>query len=65
MFAVNTFAQKADSLETVLRKSKADSSKSILLSLLSNELTKTNPAKALESARAGLILAKQIGRAHV
>jgi two-component system, NarL family, sensor histidine kinase UhpB len=50
--------QKADSLESVLQKAKADSSKSILLSILSNELTKTNPAKALEKARAGLSIAK-------
>jgi two-component system, NarL family, sensor histidine kinase UhpB len=60
LFAVNTFAQKADSLEIVLSKTKADSSKSILLSLLSDELTKSNPAKAVESARKGLKLAKQI-----
>jgi two-component system, NarL family, sensor histidine kinase UhpB len=58
LFAANTFAQKADSLESVLQKTKADSSKSILLSLLSNELTKINPAKALEKARAGLSIAK-------
>ncbi|MFM9839277.1 MAG: tetratricopeptide repeat protein [Cyclobacteriaceae bacterium] len=50
--------QKADSLEAVLQRAKADSSKSILLSLLSNELTKINPAKALEKAKAGLSIAK-------
>jgi hypothetical protein len=39
VFFAKAFAQKADSLEIVLFKTKADSSKSILLSLLSDELT--------------------------
>jgi two-component system, NarL family, sensor histidine kinase UhpB len=58
LLALNTFAQKVDSLESVLQKTKADSSKSLLLSILSDELTKINPAKALEKARAGLSIAK-------
>jgi two-component system, NarL family, sensor histidine kinase UhpB len=60
VFFAKAFAQKADSLEIVLSKTKEDSSKSILLSLLSDELTKSNPAKAVESARKGLKLAEQI-----
>lgn len=54
-------AQKADSLEAVLLKTKADSTKTILWSLLADELTKSNPPKAVESARAGLTLATEIG----
>lgn len=61
MFAVNAKAQKADSLQGLLRKAKNDTTKIILLSQLSNELTKSNPQKAVESARRGLELAKQIG----
>jgi two-component system sensor histidine kinase UhpB len=54
-------AQKADSLEAVLRRTKADSTKTILLSLLADELTKSNPPKAFESARNGISLAKRTG----
>jgi two-component system, NarL family, sensor histidine kinase UhpB len=57
---VNAFAQKVDSLEIVLSKTKEDSTKSILLSILSDELTKSNPSKALECARNGLAIAKRI-----
>jgi len=54
-------AQKADSLEAILQKTKADSSKSILFSLLADELTKSNPEEAFESARQGHTLARRIG----
>lgn len=53
-------AQKADSLEAVLQKETADSSKSILFSLLADELTRSNPEKAIQRARQGLALAEQI-----
>jgi two-component system, NarL family, sensor histidine kinase UhpB len=56
-----SLAQKADSLYVVLGKTKADSTKTLLLSLLADELTATNPQKAFETARNGLSLAKQIG----
>jgi two-component system sensor histidine kinase UhpB len=54
-------AQKADSLEAALRHAKADSTKTILLSLLADELTGSDPSKALESAREGVRLATRIG----
>ena len=52
--------QKADSLEALLQKTKIDTTKAILFSLLANELTKSNPEKALEMANYGLRLSKQI-----
>lgn len=55
------FAQKADSLEVLLSKTKADSTKTILASLLADELVGSNPQKALEVAHKGLSLAKKIG----
>jgi two-component system, NarL family, sensor histidine kinase UhpB len=53
--------QKVDSLEAVLRKIRIDTTKTILLSLLADELTKSNPQRALEMAKRGLRLGKQIG----
>lgn len=58
---IESVAQKADSLEAVLLRTKADSTKTILWSLLADELTRSNPQKAVESARAGLALARKIG----
>jgi signal transduction histidine kinase len=54
-------AQKADSLNAILHKTKADSTKTILLSLLADELSQSDPPKAFENARTGIALAKQIG----
>ncbi len=54
-------AQKVDSLKSVLLKTKADTSKTILLSALADELTKSNPQQAIENAQTGLKLAKKIG----
>lgn len=54
-------AQRADSLEAVLLKTKADSTKTILWSLLADELTRSDPPKAVESARTGLALARKFG----
>lgn len=56
-----SIGQKADSLEALLQKTKIDTTKIILLSLLADELTKSNPQKALEMAKRGLSLGKQIG----
>lgn len=57
----STVAQKSDSLESVLQKTKADSTKTLLLSLLADELTKSDPAKSIKTARTGLLLATQLG----
>ncbi len=54
-------AQKADSIKSVLLKTKSDTSKTILLSALADVLTKSNPQQAIENAQAGLTLAKKIG----
>jgi two-component system sensor histidine kinase UhpB len=56
-----TVAQKTDSLESVLQKTKADSTKTLLLSLLADELTKSDPAKSIKTAKKGLLLATKIG----
>jgi hypothetical protein len=40
-----SYAQKIDSLQTVIQQTKTDTTKAILLSLLADELTKTNPSK--------------------
>lgn len=56
----NIQAQKADSLNSVILSSKTDSTKTILLSLLADELTKSNPQKAIETARAGVSLSRKI-----
>lgn len=61
MISVMTFAQKADSLRILIAKTKADSTKTILMSLLTDELTKTNPSEAYKIARQGITLAKNIG----
>jgi signal transduction histidine kinase len=53
-------AQKADSLEAALLSVKTDTAKAILLSQVADEWTKLNPEKAIERARQGLALAKQI-----
>jgi two-component system, NarL family, sensor histidine kinase UhpB len=61
VMVLSCFAQKADSLEAVLRNTKMDSSKSILLSLLADELSKSNPKQARQHAEDGLMLARRIG----
>lgn len=53
-------AQPADSLTTLIQKAKADSTKTILMSQLADELTKSDPKKAIETAKTGLALSKQI-----
>jgi two-component system, NarL family, sensor histidine kinase UhpB len=53
--------QKTDSLEALLQKTKSDTTRAILFSLLADELTKSNPKKAIEMTRQGLRLGKQIG----
>ena len=53
-------AQKADSLNSLIRTTKIDSTKTILLSFLADELTKSNPKKAIETAKAGLVLSTRI-----
>jgi len=55
------FAQKADSLEVLLSNAKSDSTKTILASLLADELAGSNPRKAVDVARQGLTLAQDIG----
>jgi two-component system sensor histidine kinase UhpB len=55
-----SLAQKADSLQTLIQLTKSDTSKTILLSLLADELTKSNPPKSIEIAREGLALANKI-----
>ncbi len=56
----NIQAQKTDSLNSLILSSKTDSTKTILLSLLADELTKSNPQKAIETAEEGLSLSKRI-----
>jgi signal transduction histidine kinase len=58
--AASGSAQKADSLEQLIHKTKADSSKAILLGLLAEEETKTDPQKAVVHALSGLAVAKRI-----
>jgi signal transduction histidine kinase len=53
-------AQSIDSLQTLIFKSQYDSTKTILLSLLADELTKSDPKKAIETGREGLSLSKKI-----
>lgn len=53
-------AQKADSLEVALQMTKADSTRTLLLSLLADELTVSDPPRSLEKAREGLSLARRI-----
>lgn len=55
------FAQKSDSLQTLIQQTKTDTAKAILYSLLADELTKTNPQKSIEVAKAGIKLSHQIG----
>lgn len=57
---LNIQAQKTDSLNSLILSSKTDSTKTILLSLLADELTKSNPQKAIETAEEGLSLSKRI-----
>ena len=54
-------AQKADSLKAVLNKTKVDSTKTLLLSLLADELVKSNVQEAVEHAHTGLTVATRIG----
>jgi two-component system, NarL family, sensor histidine kinase UhpB len=56
-----TFSQKADSLSLLLKTAKTDSTKTILLSQLTDELSKSNPPLAKANAREGLSLAQRIG----
>jgi two-component system sensor histidine kinase UhpB len=56
-----TMAQKADSLKAVFQNTRADTTKVIVLSLLADELTKSDPAKAIETARQGISLAHKAG----
>lgn len=53
-------AQKTDSLQNQIQKTKTDTTKTILLSLLADELTKTNPQKSIEVAKQGILLSRQI-----
>lgn len=53
-------AQKADSLRAVLQNAKMDSTKTILLSLLADALTQSNPKEAVSNAKAGIEIAQQI-----
>jgi len=55
-----SLAQKIDSLQTLIQQTKSDTSKSVLLSQLADELTKSNPQKSIEAAKEGLALANQI-----
>ncbi len=57
---MQALSQKADSLEAILRKTTADSTKTLLLSQLADELTKSNPVDAADRAKQGLLLATQI-----
>ncbi|MBX2917414.1 MAG: tetratricopeptide repeat protein [Cyclobacteriaceae bacterium] len=54
------WAQPSDSLQTLIQNSKTDTTKAILLSILADELTKTNPQKSIEVALAGLTLSTRI-----
>ncbi len=54
-------AQKTDSLKTLLLKTNTDTTRAILLSVLADELTRSNVHEAIESARSGLYLSKKIG----
>jgi two-component system, NarL family, sensor histidine kinase UhpB len=58
---VTVRAQRADSLEVMLRNTTADSTKTILLSFLADELTQSDPQRSLEKAREGIALATRIG----
>jgi two-component system, NarL family, sensor histidine kinase UhpB len=53
-------AQQADSIKTLLSKTKTDSIKTRLFSTLADELTKSNAKEAVEHAHAGLTLAREI-----
>jgi hypothetical protein len=55
------FAQKYDSLQTLIQQTKTDTAKAILYSFLADELTKTNPQKSVEVAKEGIKLSLQIG----
>jgi two-component system, NarL family, sensor histidine kinase UhpB len=59
-----SYAQKIDSLQTVIQQTKTDTAKAILLSLLADELTKTNPSKSIEVAKQGIQLSTQISFTH-
>lgn len=54
-------AQQTDSLEAVLRKYTADSTKTILYSQLANALTQSNPKQAVAYAKQGIALARRLG----
>ncbi|MBT1699030.1 tetratricopeptide repeat protein [Fulvivirgaceae bacterium PWU4] len=58
---ITGYAQKTDSLERVLLNTTADTTRTILLSLLADQLTVSDPARSLEKARQGLALARRIG----
>ncbi len=53
-------AQKADSIKAILNKTKTDSTKTLLLSALADELTKSNAKEAVERAHTGLTIARRI-----
>jgi two-component system, NarL family, sensor histidine kinase UhpB len=55
------WAQKVDSLEAVLTKTTADSSRTLVLSLLADELNRSKPSEAFNRAREGIRLATKIG----
>lgn len=59
--SISALAQRADSLEAVFHKAKADSTRVILLSLLADEQTQTDPARAIATARSGIRLASRTG----
>ncbi len=60
LISTSSLAQKADSLSSLILKTKIDSTKAILHSLLADELTKSNPKLAVETAREGLQLSNKI-----
>lgn len=55
------FAQKYDSLQTLIQQTKTDTAKAILYSVLADELTKSNPQKSIEAAKEGIKLSLKIG----
>lgn len=60
LFTITLHAQKADSIRTLIRQAPSDTSRVLLYSALANELTKSDPAQSIISARAGLALSLKI-----
>jgi two-component system, NarL family, sensor histidine kinase UhpB len=60
LISVSGMAQKADSLEVVIKKTRTDSTLTILYSVLADEYNKSNATKGFQSARKGLALSKKI-----